>query len=705
MQKRKQTFCSILLIAVSLLTGCTAISRKVAIEKVHLKTAMELRRKLDEWTDQLHSNDPTIRSSAAVSLLGLNFHNAQEPLIRILKDDKERDDVKISVIKAFGFIKDDCATDILINLLDSDSVAIQTASAESLGELKTNNSIQIMSEALRDPQRSLNAKIMLAKALGNTNDRDAVEPLITILAVDDRGLREAAMKSLEKITKLTNSNDVAWWNEWWLLNKTKTREQWMEDIVLKQEENAKQLESKIAQMELEVAQKSIKLLEVRPDKTDPKPLIEAIKSEYPEVRIFAAKELVKIKDPSVIDVLINAISDKEEGVRIVVVQALGEIGDERAVKPLIYTLNDESMVVTEKAAKALGQLGKHEAVEALILALNSNTNLSIVSSIIEALGQIGDTRAVEPLIASLTHKESKIRECTAASLGKLRDARAVGPLIAVLSDEQERVRWYAADSLGKIGDPVCVESVVKLLSDTSARVRESAVTALGQIGNEQAIESLIKALQDIDKRVAEQAAESLVNIKKMNFDTLDTVATTFYTNKNYKRAVALLERQITEYSKQPELQEKISQAKIKLAKTLSAIKEWQKALYLYEEMVKQLPNDETLKSELIQCLKEMKQYDRALEWYAAWAKETPQNNQLCWQGRLDIASTMFEQGKFEHVKNLIDSLHAEDPNFGGEPFKSQFQKLAEKCLEDLANSERVSQISGTEQTSSFRDRD
>ncbi|MEP9412364.1 MAG: HEAT repeat domain-containing protein [Candidatus Brocadia sp.] len=705
MQKIKQTVCGILLVLISLSAGCSAISRKVAIEKVHLKTAIELRRKLDEWTEQLRSNDPTIRSSAAVSLLGLNLLNAQEPLLRILKSDKEREEVKISVIKAFGFTRDDRATDILINLLDSDSVAIQTASAETLGELKTKNSIQMISEALLDPHRSLNAKIWLAKALGNTNDRDAVEPLIKTLAMDDRGLREAAKKSLEKITKLTTSNDVEWWNEWWLLNKTKTREQWLEDIVLKQEENAKQLESKIAQMKLEVAQKSIKLLEIRPDKMDPKPLLEAIKSEYPEVRIFAAKELAKIKNPSVIDVLINAISDKEEEVRIVVVQALGEIGDEGAVTPLINTLNDESMIVSERAAKSLGQLGKKEAVGPLISALNNNSNLSIVCSIIEALGQIGDTRSVEPLITFLTHKEPKVRECAAASLGKLRDARAVEPLIAVLNDGQERVRWYAADSLGKIGDPVCVDSLVKLLSDTSARVRESAVTALGQIGNQMAIESLIKALQDTDRRVAEQAAEALVNIRKMNFDMLDTVATTFYTNRDYKRAVTLLERQIAEYSRQPELQEKISQAKIKLAKTLFAIKDWPKALGLYEEMVKRSPGDDTIKSELIQCLKEMKQYDRALEWYSAWAKEIPHNNQLWWQGRLDVAMTMFEQGRFENVKNLIDGLYAEYPDFGGEPFRTRFQELREKCLEALANFDRVSHISGAGRTSSFQDRE
>ncbi|MEK7290327.1 MAG: HEAT repeat domain-containing protein, partial [Planctomycetota bacterium] len=384
-----------LFLSLSFVWGCTAISdRKIVLEKAEPKTDIEIRRKLEEWTDQLHSNDPTIRSSAAVSLLGLNFQDAQEPLAGILKDRKENEDIKVSVIKAFGFARDDRATDILIDLLDNESIPIQTAAADTLGMLKTRNSIRKMSEAMLNTQRSLNVKIFLAKALGNTNDRDAVEPLIKVLTMNNSGLREVAKKSLEKITKQANGNDPAWWKEWWVRNKAKTRDQWLEDIVLKQEENTRHLESKIEQLKLEVAQKSIKLLEIQPDKTDPKPLIEAIKSEYPEVRIFAAKELAKIKDQAIIEVLVNAVSDEQEEVRIEVVQALGEIGDESAIKPLIYTLNDESLIIREKVAKALGLLGNHEAVEPLTSALNNNNNLYIVCSIIEALGQIGDNKAV-----------------------------------------------------------------------------------------------------------------------------------------------------------------------------------------------------------------------------------------------------------------------------------------------------------------------
>src|SRR3972149_1724568 len=198
MQKNiKLTFYKILIVSVSLtsMLGCTALPGKVVIEKVEPKTDIELRRKLDEWTEQLHSDDPTIRSSAAVSLLGLNLLDAQEPLIKILQDRKENEDVQVSVIKAFGFTRDDRATDIMIELLESESIPLQAAAAETLGTLKTSTSIRKMSEAMLHPQRSLNVKMLLAKALGNTNNRDAVEPLIKMLATNHRGLREVAKRS------------------------------------------------------------------------------------------------------------------------------------------------------------------------------------------------------------------------------------------------------------------------------------------------------------------------------------------------------------------------------------------------------------------------------------------------------------------------------------------------------------------------------
>ncbi|NUN24226.1 MAG: hypothetical protein HUU09_12300, partial [Candidatus Jettenia caeni] len=91
-------------------------------------------------------------------------------------------------------------------------------------------------------------------------------------------------------------------------------------------------------------------------------------------------------------------------------------------------------------------------------------------------------------------------------------------------------------------------------------------------------------------------------------------------------------------------------------------------------------------------------FDRALEWYTIWIKETSRNNQLCWQGRLDIANAMFEQGKYENVKSLIDGLQVEDLNLGGSEFKQNFQSLKDVSVRELFNSKTVSQKSELEES-------
>ncbi len=66
----------------------------------------ELRIKIDEWMKLVYSEDSAIRTSAVISLLGLNLSTVYDSLIDILKD-SDNDDVRISLIKAFGFAGDD----------------------------------------------------------------------------------------------------------------------------------------------------------------------------------------------------------------------------------------------------------------------------------------------------------------------------------------------------------------------------------------------------------------------------------------------------------------------------------------------------------------------------------------------------------------------------------------------------------------------
>ncbi len=637
----------------------------------------ETAKKIEEWTEQLYADDPAVSSSAAISLLALGQDSYVKLLIDILKNTRN-DNVRISIMKAFGFNGDDRALEPIIELLDSENDVVKTTASETLGKLKTRRAIEKMSAAMLVKERTLSSRILLIQALGNVRNREAVEPLISAMESDEKVLQVAAKEALERIAKQSIGDDAKQWREWWNRNKIKTREQWLEDIVEKLENKIKQFDVQLEALHKELAQKTINLLELRIENGDFKPLLEGMKSEYPEVRVFSAKKLVNFKDAAITPVLITALSDMQTEVRIAAAQGLGELGNEMVVEHLTIALQDEEIEVQEAAAKALGRLGLPKSVDALISVLDGpESKLTVASA--EALGQIGDNRAVEPLINLLSHKDPRVRESATFTLGKLKDHRGISPLIKTLDDQEERIRWFAADSLGKIGDIEAVEPLVKLLSDTSARVRESASKALGQIKSEKAAEPLSKTLQDQDKRVAEQAADALVTIDYEKFETSDNLASKFYTNKDYKRAVQILQKQIAKFSKSTGYEEKIWQSKLILARSYFYLKDWQKALALYEELTKHFHSDAEIRAELAECLRETKQYEKVIELYAAWMKEFSANSQAWWQGRLDVVSAFLEEGNLQKAKELIDNFRKEDPALGGAGIKIKFNELEKKC--------------------------
>jgi HEAT repeat protein len=642
-------------------------------------------KKIEEWTEQLYTDDPAVSNSAAISLLVLDQDNSVKLLIDILRNTRN-DNVRISIMKAFGFNGDDRALKPVIVLLDSENDAVKTTAAETLGKLKTREAIGKMSTAMLERNRSLSSRILLIRALGNIRSREVVEPLISVMESGEKGMQTAAKEALERIAKQPIGNDVKLWRVWWNKNKVKTREQWLDDIVEKLEGKIKKLEEQLDTLHKKSAQQTINLLELMTENGDFKPLLEGIKSEYPEVRSFSAKKLVNYKDPVIVPALTDALSDMQTDVRVAATQGLGELGDETVVEPLTIALQDEEIEVQEAAAKALGRLGLPMSVDALISALDSPESKLIIASA-EALGQIGDNRAVEPLINLFSHKDPGVRESAAFALGKLKDPRGIAPLINALDDQEERIRWFAADSLGNIGAVEAVESLVKLLSDTSARVRESAAKALGQIKSEKAIDPLLKTLQDQDKRVAEQVADALVTIDYERFETFDNLVNKFYTGKDYKRAIQILQKQIARFSESPGYEEKLWQSKLTLARSYYHLKDWQKAISLYEGLTKYFHNDTEIRVELAGCLRETKQYEKVIELYSTWMKEFSANSQAWWQGRLDVVSAFFEDGNYQKAKDLIVNFKKEDPALGGVLTKIKFNELEKKCTEKAPKKE------------------
>ncbi len=648
-------------------------------EKISYGISPELSIKIDEWMKLLYSEDSAIRTSAVISLLGLDLSTVYDSLIDVLKN-SDNDDVRISLIKAFGFAGDDSrALDCMIGLLAGENKKMRIASANALGNIRTKKAIAEMAVVLLDNQKPVESRILITGALAKTRSREAVEPLINVLESDNNDLQIAAHDALVEITKQSNGKEKAFWQEWWNRNRVKTREQWLEDIVDKLEEGSKRLKDENSLLMNEIVEKTITILKANKGSDSIRPLINALNSEYQAVRIYAAGELANHKAPEVVKIFVDLISDDDTEIRVLAVNVLGKIGGVSELKCLISALQDKETRVRESAARSLGRLGKKEAVFDLLSAL-SDPDTGVVCAAVEALGELKVDESVGPLINLFSNKDPKIRESAIVALGEFQDNRAIGPLINLLKDKEERVRWYAADTLGKIGTKKAVLPLIALLSDESARVRESTAAALGLIGDESVVGPLIKLLKDVDNRVAEKAADVLLSIECGSFLLLDSMVNAFYTEEDYKRAKEILKKQINNFEDISEYDHALWQSKKKLAKLYFSSNEYQKATLLYEKLVTHFDNNMEIKQELIHCLDETKQYDKQLGFLSLWVESPLADNHLWWPKIREIIEGLFTEGSFERVRTLIDDFEKKDPYLGGPELKSRFYDLRKKSM-------------------------
>ena len=674
--------------------GCLVVTENRVVDakedrspqKTSQDISPELRIKIDEWMKLLYSEDSAIRTSAIISLLGLNLSTVYDSLIDILKN-SDNDDVRVSLIKAFGFAGDDSrALDCMIDLLISENEEMRIASADALGNIRTKKAIEEMADVLLDNRKPVESRILITGALAKSRSREAVEPLINVLESENNDLQIAAHDALVEITKQPNGKAKSFWQEWWERNKVKTREQWLEDIVDKLEEGFKKLKEENSLLRDEIVENTIIILKTNKESDNTKPLIDALDSEYQAVRIYAAGELANHKDPEVVEIFVDLISDDDTEIRVLAVNVLGEIGGVSELKNLVLALQDKETRVRESAARSLGKLGKKEAVFDLLSALNDPAN-SVVCAAAEALGELRADEAVESLINLFSNKDPKIRESAIVALGKFQDNRAIDPLISSLKDKDERVRWYAADTLGKTGTKKAVLPLIALLSDESARVRESTAAALGLIGDESAVEPLIKLLEDIDDRVAEKAADVLLSIECESFVLLDSIVNAFYAEEDYKRAKEILKKQINKYKGLPEYDHALWQSKKRLAKLYFSSKDCQKATLLYEELVTHFDNNMEIKHELVHCLKEAKQYDKLLSFLSLWIESLSVDNHMWWPEICEMIEELFEEGFFEKVRTLVDGFEKKNPYLGGPELKSRFNDLRKKSIAEMSPQE------------------
>jgi HEAT repeat protein/Cdc6-like AAA superfamily ATPase len=247
-------------------------------------------------------------------------------------------------------------------------------------------------------------------------------------------------------------------------------------------------------------------------------LMRLLRSREGRLADSAARALTAIGEPAV-QALVDALPTRraELELRKAIVNALVTIG-EPAINPLIRSLDHHSAAVRGAAEEALTRIGP-PAMEALIVALRTE-DWDLRRRIAQILGQIGHESLAEPLVPVLKDTDPGVRARAAEILGRLRQELAVEPLVQVAQEDgDEYVRRAAIRALAELGSERAIAPLIELLSD--AQQRDISAVALGEIGKT-AVEPLIQAVYEHgDPACQEAAVRALKTIGTRQFGLSD----------------------------------------------------------------------------------------------------------------------------------------------------------------------------------------
>jgi len=178
------------------------------------------------------------------------------------------------------------------------------------------------------------------------------------------------------------------------------------------------------------------------------PLLSALGSSRPQVRMGAAEALAPTPDPRVGDALARLMAgDPVDEVRWAAAVAVGEHGDARLIPHLVQALHDPDRMVRYGAAGALLRLGWTPADG------RERTDLRIALQQWDRVPEEG-AAAVDALTRVLGDRNPGIRAHAVEALGQTAQGDVAGACNRALGDPESRVRWQATLAFPRCGIPL-----------------------------------------------------------------------------------------------------------------------------------------------------------------------------------------------------------------------------------------------------------
>ena len=284
-----------------------------------------------------------------------------------------------------------------------------------------------------------------------------------------------------------------------------------------------------------------------PDKRGLPALVTFMRGSGRQARIFAARGLGALKDPSALDVLAPVV----QGWRIdlpaavAAVRALGEIGDPRAadalvalvqvrdlppnlrletvgalgalhalaaVTPLLDLVGDPWAAMRAASLRALRDIDVQQLL-VVLSGLEPDRDWSVRAAVASLMGTMPAEMAIARLTELLKDQDRRVIPSVLDALVKVRAPQAEAILLERLKADDPVVRMAAANGIGALkpaaGAAALVEAYTRARPDGSYVARAAALTALAGYGAAAATPSLKEALQDKDWAVRVKAASLL----------------------------------------------------------------------------------------------------------------------------------------------------------------------------------------------------
>ncbi len=373
--------------------------------------------------------------------------------------------------KALGQTGDPQAVEPLIQALKSNDPTLRASSIVALGRLAQPETITHIIAALTDKDPTVRKAAIIT--LGAIGSAEGIEPLLGIFAKQETDLYPDTLQALVKIA-------------------TKT------DETIRNEQIIQPLGDLLAKESQEVCAAIIDALQQmgwKPDNSAIAATYYALQQQW--------DRCIAIGAPAA-DALIGALSHEDKNVRQEAFQALVQIGAPVA-DALIETLNHSNHEVQQAAFWSLVKIGK-PIMEQLVAALK-HEHEDVRRSCATALGHLGDPQVVIPLISMFNDTDWSVRRDAYKAVVKI-GKPALPQLLAALKHENGEVRWGAAGTLEALGWKPSKDEIGAQYWVVKGEWHNCI--AIG----EPAVSPLIDSLGHWDTNVCKEAMGALIHIGK-----------------------------------------------------------------------------------------------------------------------------------------------------------------------------------------------